>query len=78
MSDGSGTTAWSYYSDGRIQTERRTIGTVTKSVSYAYNRDGSLSSVTYPSGRTVNYTVGNAQRTISATDANGTHAVLAS
>ena len=79
MTDGSGTTAWSYDANGRIVTERRTIGTVTKTISYTYNGDGSLSSVTYPSGRKVNYGVGNAERAQSATDAAGTqYAVTAS
>jgi RHS repeat-associated protein len=46
---------------------------------YAYNLDGSLASLTYPSGRVVSYNVGNAQRALSATDANGTqYAVAAS
>ncbi|HTV57679.1 MAG TPA: RHS repeat-associated core domain-containing protein [Verrucomicrobiae bacterium] len=68
MADGSGSAAWSYYANGLIQTEKRTIGTVTNTLSYAYNLDGSLASVTYPSGRTVTYTVGNADRSTSATD----------
>jgi RHS repeat-associated protein len=46
---------------------------------YAYNLDGSLASLTYPSGRVVSYNVGNAQRPLSATDSNGTqYAVAAS
>jgi YD repeat-containing protein len=53
MSDGSGQTAWSYDTMGRIVTEQRTIGSVTKTMSYSYNRDGSLASVTYPSGRSL-------------------------
>lgn len=79
MTDGSGTTAWSYDADGRIITEKRTITTVTKTISYSYNGDGSMSSVTYPSGRKVNYSVGNAGRPQSATDTAGTqYAVTAS
>ncbi len=79
MKDGSGETAWSYDTDGRILTEQRTIGTVTKTISYSYNGDGSLSSIIYPSGRKVNYVVGNAERAQSATDAAGTqYAVTAS
>jgi RHS repeat-associated protein len=57
MSDGSGQTAWSFDSMGRALTVRQTIGTVTKSVSYSYNYDGSTASVTYPSGRIVSYDV---------------------
>jgi YD repeat-containing protein len=53
MSDGSGQTAWSYDTMGRVVTEKRTIGSVTKAMSYSYNLDGSLASITYPSGRAV-------------------------
>jgi RHS repeat-associated protein len=68
MSDGSGQTAWSYDKMGRIVAEERTIGSVTKTVSYGYNLDGSLASVAYPSGRTVSYAVGAAGRPVSAVD----------
>lgn len=57
MSDGSGQTAWSYDAMGRVLTERRTIGSITKSISYAYNLDGSVASMTYPSGRVISYNV---------------------
>jgi RHS repeat-associated protein len=79
MTDGSGTTAWSYDADGRVVTEQRTLGGVTKTTSYAYSGDGSLKSITYPTGRTVSYSIGNAQRTLQATDSNGAqYALLAS
>jgi len=79
MTDVSGVTAWSYDADGRVLTEQRKIGTVTKSIAYAYNGDGSLKSITYPSGRIVNYIIGDAERATTATDANGTqYAVAAS
>jgi YD repeat-containing protein len=69
MSDGSGQTAWSYDPAGHIVTERRTIGTVTENTSYTYNVDGSTASITYPSGRVINYTYNNAQQTVSVVDA---------
>jgi RHS repeat-associated protein len=50
MSDGSGQSAWSYDSDGRILTERRTIAGITKSLAYYYNESGALMTLTYPSG----------------------------
>ena len=79
MKDGSGSTIWNYDTDGRVVSEQRTIGTISKTISYAYNGDGTLSSITYPSGRKVNYVVGNAERAQSATDATGTqYAVTAS
>ena len=68
MSDGSGTTAWSYDEVGNIVTEKRTINSVTKTTTYAYNKDSSLASVTYPSGRTITYATGGAQRPFSAVD----------
>jgi len=68
MADGSGNTAWSYYATGQVQTEQRTIGTVTKSISYTYNLNGSIATITYPSGHTITYTTGNAGRPQSATD----------
>jgi RHS repeat-associated protein len=57
MSDGSGQTAWSYDAAGRPVTERRTIGTVSETMNYGYNQDGSLASVAYPSTRVVNYDI---------------------
>ena len=69
MSDASGTTAWSYDPVGHIITERRTNGTVTDNTSYTYNVDGSTASITYPSGRVINYTYNNAQQAVSVVDA---------
>jgi RHS repeat-associated protein len=68
MSDGSGQTAWSFDKMARIVAEKRTIGTVTKTMSYGYNLDGSLASITYPSGRVVSYTYGGDARPVSAVD----------
>ena len=58
MSDGSGQTAWSYGKMGRIVTEKRTIGSATKTISFSYNLDGSRASITYPSGRVGNWEQG--------------------
>ena len=68
MSDGSGQTAWSYDKMGRVVAEERTIGTVTKTTSYSYNLDGSLASITYPSGRVLSYSYSNAARPLSVVD----------
>ena len=57
MTDGSGSTSWSYDTMGRVKAVQQTIGTITKTIVYGYNFDGSLASVTYPSGRTVNYDI---------------------
>jgi YD repeat-containing protein len=76
MCDGSGGTSWSYDAAGRVLTEKRTILGATNTISYVYNLDGSLASVTYPSGHVVSYTYSNAQRATSAIDtANGTNYV---
>jgi RHS repeat-associated protein len=66
--DGSGQAAVSYDLDGRLIAEERTIGTLTKTMSYTYNLDDSIASIVYPSGRTVNYSYSNAQRTLAVTD----------
>ena len=68
MSDGSGETAWTYDTMGRVLEEERTIGSVTKELYYTYNLDGSPASVTYPSGRKVNYTVSAVGRPWTAVD----------
>ena len=72
MLDGTGATAWSYDSEGRPLIEHRLNHGITKDISYTYNLDGSLASLTYPSGRTVNYAYNAAARPLSAIDtANG-------
>src|SRR5439155_11457274 len=75
MLDGSGQTAWSYDARGNVATEKRTIVGINKAISYAYNRDNSLSSLTYPSGRVVNFSISNAERTSSVIDGNTKHYV---
>ena len=45
------------------------------STSYTYNLDGSVKTLTYPSGRVVTYTPNSASRLISAVDGNGTNYV---
>ena len=57
MADGSGSTGWAYDPMGRVPKEQQTIATVTKTMGYGYNYDGSLASLTYPSGRVVTYGV---------------------
>jgi RHS repeat-associated protein len=68
MTDASGSTQWAYDAMGRVLIEQRTIGSVTKTLGYTYNLDGSLASVTYPSGRTVNYAVSGVGRPLTAID----------
>jgi RHS repeat-associated protein len=57
---------------------RRAIDSPTcyvKDIFYAYNLDGSLKSLTYPSGRVVNYTYNSAGQPLTATDGNTTQYV---
>ena len=73
MCDGSGATSWAHDAAGRITTESRIISGVNKSISYAYNLDNTVAAVTYPGGKTVTYTVSNAERLTTAKDtASGT------
>jgi RHS repeat-associated protein len=53
-----------------LEFANRANGALAKPFSYAYNLDGSLNSITYPSGRVLNYKYNSAQRPISAIDSN--------
>lgn len=68
MSDGTGQTAWSYDALGRIATRRQTIGSLAKNTGYSYNLDGSMATITYPSGRTYTYGYSAAGRALSLVD----------
>jgi RHS repeat-associated protein len=72
MTDAAGSEAWSFDNMGRPLTDQRTTfnGTsnVTKSTLYTYNLDGSVLTLTYPSGRTITYAPGGAGRPLSAVD----------
>jgi RHS repeat-associated protein len=68
MCDASGATSWAHDATGRILTEARTILGITKNISYSYNLDGSIATVTYPSAKVVTYTVKEAQRLTAAKD----------
>ena len=67
LKNGRGATSWSHDAAGHTLTEMRTIAGITKTTTYSYNLDGSFASVTYPSGRVINYQMGNAGRMLSAT-----------
>ena len=66
--DAAGWEAWSYDSRGHVIAERRNTNSVTKSTAYTYNFHGGVTSITYPSGRTVTYTYNAAGQTGSASD----------
>ena len=56
MADGSGTTTFEYDVFGNLVEESRTIGSNTHVTAYAYDEADLVTSITYPSGRTVDYT----------------------
>jgi len=57
MCDGSGATKWAHDALGRILIEKRTISGQTQTISYTYNSNGSLATLTYPGrGKVLTYT----------------------
>jgi RHS repeat-associated protein len=75
LTDQAGTASYAYDTLGRLNTETRSIAGVSKSTGYTYNLDGSVKTLTYPSGRVVTYTPDSAGRLVSAVDGNGTNYV---
>lgn len=68
LTDQAGSASYSYDVLGRLSSETRVIGGVSKSISYDYNLDGSLKALHYPSGAVVTYTPDSAGRILSAMD----------
>lgn len=69
MCDGSGATSWAHDQMGRVQQERRTIGTVIGLYNTGvYNLDGSVASLA-GLGYSISYTYNGAARSITATNA---------
>jgi len=74
MCDAAGAEAWSYDITAGVGwkiTDARATNSVTKTSVYQNNFDGSLASLTYPSGRVVNYAYNAAARARSAIDSTG-------
>jgi RHS repeat-associated protein len=67
-SDQAGTGSYTFDVLGRMTGETRTINSVSKSMSYGYNLDGSMKTLTYPSGAVITYTPDTAGRDLSAVD----------
>lgn len=55
MSDAGGSESVSYDQMGRELTVARTTNSATKSTTYSYNYDGSIASLTYPTGNIITY-----------------------
>jgi YD repeat-containing protein len=68
MSDGSGTTAWSYDPMGRAVTLQRTISGFTRNATYQYNLDGSIALNQIFSTKQSQYTYNGAGRPVSVVD----------
>lgn len=75
MTDQAGTATYAYDTLGREASETRPIAGISKSTSYIYDLTGTMTSLTYPSGRVVTYAANTAGRLLSATDGNGTQYV---
>ena len=56
MTDGSGTTNWSYDIQGRVISKSQPLGKKFLTIQYAYDATGQLVSITYPSGNVVQFT----------------------
>jgi len=56
ITDATGTTAYSYDRHGRLTGETRQTPSATYTTGYSYDAQGRLAGITYPSGRTVDYT----------------------
>src|SRR5579864_5292280 len=74
LSDQAGTGSYIFDALGRISSEQRTINpgvglaAVSKNLAYTYNLDGSVATLTYPSGAVVTYMPDSAGRILSAID----------
>lgn len=69
MCDGTANgSAWSFDVMGRVLTDMRKTNGVSKTTTYTYNVNGSVATLTYPSGRMITYTYNSAARPISAVD----------
>jgi RHS repeat-associated protein len=73
ITDAAGSEAWSFDIVDRMHREQRTTistpNNITKTSTYSFDLAGNLTSVTYPTGRVVNYTYDSANRPSNAKDA---------
>jgi RHS repeat-associated protein len=68
LTDQPGSATYSYDIVGRLGSESRTIAGITKTMSYTYNLDNSVATLTYPSGAVITYSPDSAGRVLSAVD----------
>jgi RHS repeat-associated protein len=55
IEDTSGSVEWTYNALGQVTQEKKTTASVVYTIGYAYDLDGNVTQITYPSGRTVTY-----------------------
>ncbi|MGA2814222.1 MAG: RHS repeat-associated core domain-containing protein [Candidatus Acidiferrum sp.] len=68
MTDAAGSESWAYDSMGREVAEQRVTNGISKSTAYTHNLDGSLATLTYPSGRIISYSYDLVARPLAAID----------
>jgi RHS repeat-associated protein len=68
MCDGAGWEAWAYNAMGQVVTDRRNTNSVAKDLTYGYNPAGGVTSVAYPTNRTITYAYNTAAQPVSAID----------
>jgi len=73
MTDGSGSSTWTYDTMGRVWSETHTISGFTKTISNLYWLDGSIQQITYPSGTVLSYTPNMASHVTKVADATRTY-----
>lgn len=56
ITDPSGETSWTYNQFGQVTSKTQTIGAISLTTNYAYDTKGRLVTMTYPSGKDVDYT----------------------
>jgi len=77
--DSSGSYTFYYDAQGNLVKEEKTINSVLYTTEYGYNKDNVLTSITYPSGRVINYTLDVTGKTTQVdTTLNGNPKTLAS
>lgn len=55
IQDASGSVEWFYDTLGRATQEKKTTASIVYTINYAYDADGNVTQITYPSGRIVSY-----------------------
>jgi RHS repeat-associated protein len=68
MTDAAGSEIWAYDVPDRIYKEQRTTSGITKTTTYNFDFAGNVTSIVYPTLRTVNYTYDSADRPSTASD----------